>query len=119
MLYVGVVSMTVKAFAESLLAALAMQANRYIIDRRLWGHVVEPYPQRKGVWKLVDGDTVIELTRFDSLYGFMRLIKGSCHVEGVIEYRQWWFVFKPQTVDGDCSVSSAKPLGIEPYEEER
>ena len=108
----------VKAFADALLSALSrVKAEAYFIDRAVWGSVVEAMPQRRGVLRLSGDGVVVEVSRFDSLYGYLRLRSGGCLVEGVLEYRQWGFEFRPQRVEGDCR-AGGEPAGIEPRVEE-
>ena len=108
---------TVGEFARSLVAALAAKAPSYSIDRAIWGPLLEPIPQRAGSWRLSEGSVTLEVARMDSLYGYMRLAAGGCRVEGLLEYRQWEIVFKPQRVEGECS-GGGEPRGIEALPEE-
>ena len=108
----------VRGFAEALAAATRSKAERYIIDRGVWGSVIEPYPQRVGFWRLAKDGVVVEISRFDSLYGYLRVKLNDCLVEGIVEYRQWWVEFKPQRVEGSCAGSKAQPTGIRVYEED-
>ena len=109
----------VSEFARSLASAVAGGGPGFNIDRAVWGRVLEPLPQRRGTWLLSDGDARVEVTRLDSLYGYLRVSVGGCRFEGVLEYRQWHVVFKPQRVEGDCSAFRGQGYrGIEVVEEE-
>ncbi len=105
-------------FGRALAAAVASggSSSVYRISRNVWGNVLEPLAQRSGSWVLRDGDVVVEVSRLDSLYGYLRVRVGGCLVEGVVEYRQWFVVFRPQRVEGGCRPGPVK--GIEAVEED-
>jgi hypothetical protein len=108
----------ISEFARALVSAItSMNAPGYLVHKSVWGKLLEPIPQRAGSWRLAEGSVLLELSRFDSLYGYLRLRLGDCSVEAVLEYRQWHVVVKPQRVDGSCRAEGS-PRGIEGLEED-
>ncbi len=104
-------------FVNALLS-LAKQGVAAAIYRSIWGAIVEPSPERAGTWKFGYDSARVELTRFDYLYGYLRLAIGNCRAEGVLVYRQKYVEFRPQLIEGCDEISGGQLIGIEPLEED-
>ena len=84
----------------------------YKLDRSYYTTVLEPRPGSAGTKKYKGDNFVVELTRFDKLYGYLRIIKGGCRIEGMLHYKQWHIEFKPNIVEGSCEGVGGEAPGI-------
>lgn len=103
---------------RSLAAALLYHASRnaeVFIDRSVWGSVLEPRPQRTGVYTYSGGDYYVRVGRVGGIYGYLEARVGSCRGEGVLVYGQAGFRFRASRVEGSCEPAEAP--GVEPVED--
>lgn len=84
----------------------------YKLDRSYYSTILEPRPGSAGTKKYRGDDFVMELTRLDKLYGYLRIVRGGCRIEGILRYKQWCIEFRPNIVEGDCRGVGEKVLGI-------
>jgi len=84
----------------------------YKLDRSYYTTVLEPRPGSAGTRRYKGNDFTVELTRFDKLYGYLRIVKGECRIEGILRYRQWHIEFKPNRVEGNCEGVEREARGI-------
>lgn len=84
----------------------------YKLDRGYYTTVLEPRPGSAGTKKYKGDDFMVELARLDRLYGYLRIVKGDCRIEGVLCYRQWHIEFKPNVVEGNCKGVGGEAPGI-------
>jgi hypothetical protein len=104
---------TYDAFAKALVSLVVKHGKPVKIERRTWGKVVEPHPQKSGIIQLTGSNTVIEVGRLGGVYGYLRITAGSCRVEGVLLYGQTFITFKPSTVLGCDGIEEVSAPGLE------
>ena len=100
-------------FARALISLIVKHRKPVKIKREIWGKVVEPYPQKSGITQLTSNNTVIEVGRLGSVYGYLRVTTEFCRVEGVLLYGQTFVTFKPSTVLGCDYVEESSTPGLE------
>ncbi len=91
------------------LVALAAGGGEVVIERSVWGGVVEPRPQRSGEFRYEFPGGFLRVVRVGGVYGYLEAGFGDCRVSGVLVYGQARIVFRPSSVEGGCGGASRAP----------